>query len=440
LIVISFLLATLPTWWQDAYWLVTLLPGFGHFRAAGRYTVVTSLGLALLAGCGLDQSISPRRFWVGFGLAVAAGVAAAAWVIAWWFLRCDYRAAVEEPTLAIRCGSTALAWSVGLAAVFAWRSHRFPGWGLVLLSGLELAGLYYQVNSQGPTRWGRHIALPSGSPIVTQLAQEPGVGLVAGPLGDLVTYAGHSPAYPYLGIAPPPPNYLLEGSRVPAQAGRPNWAKLMRRFGVTHGVWRRDDKIRDADVVFASNDPALDRLMEDSKTVAGPAGWKVVRYSGVAPPIWTSTRMGVEPEWPALLQRLIASDDIETAWYLSQYRPPAARGPRATWARVARWDGRTAVVEHDGTCELIIRRTAYPGWICRIDGGPEQPVGRADGGLQAIQVPGSGTSRVVLRYRPTAWPLACALSLLALTGAVVVLGIALARAVRARFRPGRDEG
>ena len=38
-------------------------------------------------------------------------------------------------------------------------------------------------------------------------------GLVAGQLEDLPVRSGLTPAYPYLGIPPPPPNYLLEASK-----------------------------------------------------------------------------------------------------------------------------------------------------------------------------------------------------------------------------------
>jgi hypothetical protein len=98
---------------------------------------------------------------------------------------------------------------------------------------------------------------------------------------------------------------------------------------------------------------------------------------------------------------------------------------------VRSWDGRAAVVEHDGSCVLVLRRTYYPGWSYRVDGGPEHPVLKVDGGLHGIPLAGSGTHRVEVRYRPTGLRRAATISLAALGAAVVVLVAAGWRAVRA---------
>ena len=47
---------------------------------------------------------------------------------------------------------------------------------------------------------------------------------------------------------------------------------------------------------------------------------------------------------------------------------------------------------------LLIAQTWYPGWEASIDGGPWQPVLRADGALQAVQIP-AGSHEVRLRFR-----------------------------------------
>ena len=91
-------------------------------------------------------------------------------------------------------------------------------------------------------------------------------------------------------------------------------------------------------------------------------------------------------------------------------------------ASVESWNGQTAIVEHDGSCILILRRTYYPGWLSRVDDGPEQPVLKVNGGLQGVRLAGSGTSRVALRYRPTGLTRAAIVTLTALTAAVLILG------------------
>ncbi len=71
---------------------------------------------------------------------------------------------------------------------------------------------------------------------------------------------------------------------------------------------------------------------------------------------------------------------------------------------------------------LLVAQTWYPGWEASIDGGAWQPVLRADGALQAVQLP-AGAHDVHLRYRsqPLVWGLViAALTLVAVLAAFVV--------------------
>ena len=47
---LTLVLATMAGWWPDGFAILLQIPGFGWFRAPSRYTLLTSLGLALLAG------------------------------------------------------------------------------------------------------------------------------------------------------------------------------------------------------------------------------------------------------------------------------------------------------------------------------------------------------------------------------------------------------
>ncbi len=97
-------------------------------------------------------------------------------------------------------------------------------------------------------------------------------------------------------------------------------------------------------------------------------------------------------------------------------------------ARVIRWDGLSGEVQHDGACDLVLRRACYPGWIARLDGGREVPIVPADGGLQSIRLTGSGVTKVEMTYRPTfIWP-AAGVSLAAVAAAAAVLTASAARA------------
>ncbi|WP_156512937.1 hypothetical protein [Planctomyces sp. SH-PL62] len=67
----TFLLAILPSVWLQGFEWVTSVPGMGLFRAPGRFLAVTSLGLALIAGRGLDRGGSRAPAWFGLVLAIA---------------------------------------------------------------------------------------------------------------------------------------------------------------------------------------------------------------------------------------------------------------------------------------------------------------------------------------------------------------------------------
>ena len=90
-------------------------------------------------------------------------------------------------------------------------------------------------------------------------------------------------------------------------------------------------------------------------------------------------------------------------------------------ASVTSWDGRTAVVDHDGSCDLVINRTYYPGWIASIDNAPAVPVARVEAGIQGVRLEGEGPSRVTFTYRPAYLPAAVLISMTALAAAGVVL-------------------
>jgi hypothetical protein len=426
----GFALASMARWWNDGYWLLVQLPGFGWFRAPARYTLLSSLGLALLAARGLDRSIPAVRFRLGLALAMAFGLAAAAWSAWWMATRPDLRASLGASTLPLRFGSAAVAWAVALVAIAAWRRGWMPPWGLVALTAVELGALYYC----GAVRWGLSVPFPEDSPIVQRLKDEPGVGLVAGRLFNLPVRAGLTTAYPYFGIVPPPPNYLVEVAKDPAKMTARETRRWLARFGVTHGVWEDTDNVRIAKTLALEEDPALDRLFQDP---SGPRRrrWKLVRYVGALPPVWVAVRVHEEATWGGLYMRFNATEADDDAWYVRGEGPPPSTSPRARSARLASWDGRTAVVEHDGACDLVVRRTHYPGWMASVDDGPERPVLKVNLGLQAVRLDGSGTSRVQFRYRPTRLRPAAMLSCVAVAAAVLTAGLG---AVVGRGRAGAE--
>jgi hypothetical protein len=418
---LSLFMATLPGWWPVGSSLIAQLPGLGWFRAPARYTLLTSLALALLAGRGWDHTLAPRRFGLGLALALIIGVSAWGWSVQ-LAREADFRAGLGAGTLLLRFLAAGSVWGLGLAAIVAWRRGRVGSWAPLGLTAIELAPLLFV----GPVQWGWTVRLPEGSPMLRRLADEPGVGLVGGRLNNLPVVAGQTTAYPTLGIVPPPPNYLLEPAVVFAlnQTG-PVDARWQRRFGVTHGVWGIGDEVKGTEVLAEVPDPVLDRVLGSVPGLPGRSPWRLVRNKDVFPPAWVALQVRRPQDWVELYGTLSRVDARDEAWLLPEDRPPGLRELDASPAsRVKSWDGRTAVVEHDGSCILILRRTHYPGWTYRVNDGPEQPVLKVSGGLQGAWLTGTGTSRVETRYRPTGLTRALRVSTGAVAAALVVLAAA----------------
>ena len=203
LVPVSFAVATMPHWWPQGFLQLVALPGFGYFRVPARYTLLTSLGLAVLAGQGFDISISKLRFRLGFAAALVGG-GCGAWFAILWARRPD----VHLLTYGGMAGGLiwgTLSWAVAVALVLGWRARRIHSWAPLLVTGVELGILFYM----GTTRWGWAVSLPSQSPILTELIRRSPAGLIGGETENLPVRANLATAAPYLGLAHPPANRLL---------------------------------------------------------------------------------------------------------------------------------------------------------------------------------------------------------------------------------------
>src|SRR5262249_49171996 len=157
---------------------------------------------------------------------------------------------------------------------------------------------------------------PGESPVLLRLAALPDAGLIGGRLLNLPLDAGRTPAFPYLGIVPPPPNYLLERATVPPAENDEAERRWQRRFGVTHGVWGSADSVRGTQVMAQLPDPALDDVMANvpSTRGSGLGPWKLVRNPDVFPSAWVARRVNVAPAWGFLFSKLSFADERDDAW------------------------------------------------------------------------------------------------------------------------------
>jgi hypothetical protein len=437
LIPVSFALATMPRWWPQAYLYLVELPAMGYFRVPARYTLITSLGVAILAGEGFDTSVSRLRFRLGLAAALVLAACGAAAAVRW----------VHRPDVDLLStwgGMTggfvwgAIAWAAAIVAVLAWRYRRLPAWAPLAATGIELGVLFYL----GTTQWGWAITLPSQSPILSELMRRSPTGLVGGEIENLPVRVNLATAAPYLGLAHPPANrilvlpqeLLLRGGTIASheKLDPTVLARWLRRCRVSHLVGRRQHFLTLGTPLGSWTDPTLDEIYPGTPTDPASDAWSIVELGDQMPEARVAPQARAVADRRSLISRLSREDDRDIAWFLAEDQVPPRPDARST--RLLSWDGAVATIEHDGACDLVIARTFDPGWLARIDDGPEQSVLPVDGGFLAVRVDGSGRHRVALRYQPPRFSLYAAISLAALALAAGVFLAALARWARSRMR------
>jgi hypothetical protein len=419
LIPVTFAMATMPRWWPQGYLYVLDVPGLGYFRVPARYTLLASLGMAIVAGEGFDRSISTVRFRVGLAAAMIFGGAAAA-AAAVWTSRADVHlrhsfGGIPDGFLWAR-----FAWSIALAVILTWRTGKAGYWATVGAVAVELGLLYYA----GTTRWGWSIAIPAQSPVLTELVHHGRVGPVGGELDNLPVRAGLATAFPYIGFAHPDANKVLLSVQERLFRSGPRPARdrseaaairrWLRRCRVTHLVDYRRAAGAVGEELGRWRDPALDQIVYHAAGEPPTRSWSIVRVDDPFPEARVAPRARTSPDRTTLLGRLSESDDRDVAWFLAEDGIPAR--PDARRARLASWDGTTATVEHDEPCDLVVARTFDPGWLARVDDGPERPVLPVDAGFLAVRLDGAGVRRVRLTYRTPRLALWIAISITAAVG------------------------
>ncbi len=365
LVPLGFALATMPRWWPQGYLRLLALPGIGYFRSPARYTLFTSFGLAILAGEGLDRSISKMRFRAGLFAALVLGVCAAA--AAWsWTSRADVhlRSVGGDPTGGLLWA--AASWLATLAVVMAWRARRLPWWIPVIVTGLELGLLFFN----GATRWGWAVELPSQSPTITALLARSPTCPVGGEIENVPVRVGLPTGYPYLGFGQPDPNKALVlsqrtalylGNSLDLSEFKATVAMLwLKRCRVEYLISSHRSLASFGQVVARYEDPALDQLVH--RDLADPPRriWSIIKLDDPVPEAHVALRAETIANRADLVVRLCVGDDPDLAMFLAEDAVPARA--EAASAQVESWDGSTAKVKHSGTCDLVIARAFDAGW------------------------------------------------------------------------------
>ena len=285
-----------------------------------------------------------------------------------------------------------------------------------LATALELTLLFHH----GTTPSGWPVLLPDDSPALRPVAARPGAGLVAGELQDVPVRVGLTTAYPNIGDLRPAAQLSARGIDPADERTR-----VLRPGSTVRGDARDLRGAEPSSSGARSSTSALTPPSMHPARQGGHRGAEDLASRGVpstSPPARSRTGPASCPVGPGSTGEISKPLDPDEVVFLESDAPPAPPVRRRA-ARLIRWDGRSGEVEHDGTCDLILRRTYAPGWQARIDDGPEFAVIPADGGLQSIRLPGAGLTRVSVRYRPPLLNIGVSVSLaaLGLAGLVIVL-------------------
>lgn len=441
LIGISLFLAILPLVSPAAYRYLLTIPGIGFFRAPGRYTLIAMLGLSLLAGSGFDRSIGRDRFRSGLALAIFVAIVA--------FDRCvvlgkhgglsaqyvgDGWGAIPRIGLGARVAAAAFCWTLGLVAVTLWRKRKIsPLVPLAIASG-ELIVLFYT----STTVWGLRVRIPEDSPVLTRLSQEREVGRIAGFLENVPIFAGFTPARPYLVQNLPQPQSWLSAANFAAATADPAAARLLRRYGVTHGVWSVPVQTKDVRVLYQGPDSALDQLITPGPREPFRRTWTLVRYPEAFPRVRPAIRVRRSTGDREIFESFQWNDSIDEARLGPEADEPPAVLARS--ARVVAYDGTSAIVDTDGACLLVFDRLYDEGWQARIDRRETARVERVDGGIMGVWIKKSGSTNVTLRYRPAGLWYAAAISVFACVAAAVAITVSIVRALLRKAEPTKGAG
>jgi hypothetical protein len=354
------------------------VPGFNFFQGPGRYGVITTLGVAVLAAKSLDRLRATGS--LVSGLAVLVSFAAAMWTgleLTSQGFELEHSSSAPNPFqiggLAISEAAVSVVLLLGLIAlilaiVAQFLSHdsrpvpaaRFGRWTLVgfalftTVIDLWLVSrvvLYSEMVKDPPIK---HLA---DSPVGHFLSSHPQPARVFAPGANLPSaLAAATPVYLTFGPAEyVNPRLVMPTSPLPAQIA---W---LRRAGVTHVL---------------------------SFTPLDESQWPVRR-------VWRGYDPLLNPAWARFREPLylyeLAGSRGRVAWEKAETQPaPTVRESRP----------KRIVIDTNAPIagRLILTELMYPGWTVTIDGRPAEPL-KIEQMFRGVDVP-AGQHEVVWSYHP----------------------------------------
>lgn len=427
---VSFVLAlgiyAIPHGW------LTLLPGFGQFRASARLVLLTDFALAALAGFSLNAVLAPLtdraralfdRVWRLVGRATGL-----VWVFAVPLIYVTLLLVQDrDQAIVIRISITLIAvvtFAGLLAASWLWLTARRGEWarastlgwlaaGLILLDVASL-GAYQDLGDRDPSSGFEHPAIAAflanqpgpfridsrtqieslWQPDTALLLGQEDVGGVANPLllADFDRYwngmgSRSTALYDLLNI-----RYVIAGKDTPL-----DWEKFALAFD------------GDPALNIYENRRALPRAFTVEQVQAMPdheAAWQAIHAPGFDPSITAV---------------------VEGASNLT--------GSQGQVTDVLRTGNRLSFrVTADAAAFVVVSQVWYPGWQVRIDGQSAGAPLRTDYLFQGVAVP-AGSHTVELRFAPRPWLLGWLL-----VGAGLLVAVGLAWFARRRVQRSNHRG
>ncbi len=377
-------------------WLLPItrhLPGFDFFQDPGRYGVITTFGVAVLAGKALDRLRNTGTLWMAFALVV--GFLAAMWTAL----------ALTSQTE----GSTPAGESPGPFVLGAFTvSSEF----VVGLTVIGLIALVLAILAQYLARTREQSQVSSISTAIFTACALIVTALDLWLVSRVVTYSFMVPN--------PPINHLNESPVRRILAERGSTARVYAPFPNLGTVL--DAAATPVYLTFgpaAYVDPKLTMPSGPKVTPAQQVEW--MRRAGVThilsfqPPavlgypsrlIWSGFDPLLNPAMARFNEPFYLSELSGSRGRVAWEHPDARRTAKITDFRSDRVTVQTDSPDED---RLILTDLMYPGWQVTVDGDPMQPL-TIDGMFRGVDVP-AGSHTVVWSYHPRSfyWGLAVSL-------------------------------